>query len=173
MARSSSPGFFLQDLEQATADYLDLRRRAQSTHIATLDDTGLPHASYSPFVRLQSDYYLYLSRLAAHTRNLLANPAIGLLLVEDEGGAGNIFARKRITLQGRAQRVAREETEFATALSEFRRRFGKVMELIEPLPDFYLFRVTPDSGRFVRGFGQAYELVGEDLERLRHIDPRN
>jgi len=44
------------------------------------------------------------------------------------------------------------------------------MTIIEPLPDFSLFRVCLQAGRFVRGFGQAYDLSGEDLDELVHID---
>jgi putative heme iron utilization protein len=45
------------------------------------------------------------------------------------------------------------------------------MEMIEPLPDFQLFCVRANTGRFIRGFGQAYELEGEKLEQLTHVGP--
>ena len=162
----------MQDLENATQDYLAFRDRVLSAQIATLGGDGSPEASYAPFVRRDNNYFLFLSELASHTRNLQHNPTISLLLIEDEAQAGNVFARKRISLQGRADFVGREESEFAPVLSEFHLRFGQVMELIEPLPDFRLFRVTPASGRFVRGFAQAFELSGEALDQLSHIDPR-
>ena len=56
-------------------------------------------------------------------------------------------------------------------LDLFHLRFGKVMDMIEPLPDFQLFCVRVTMGRFVRGFGQAYELRGDRLEQLTHLDP--
>ena len=57
-------------------------------------------------------------------------------------------------------------------MHEFHRSFGKVMELLEPLPDFRLFRVRIGGGSFVRGFGQAFQIVGADLDELEHVDPR-
>ena len=94
------------------------------------------------------------------------------MLIEDEFEAANSFARRRISLQGRAQTVERDSDIFKSVISLFHRRFGKVMEIIEPLPDFQLFCVRVTSGRFVRGFGQAYELTGERLDGLHLADPR-
>jgi putative heme iron utilization protein len=45
------------------------------------------------------------------------------------------------------------------------------MKLIEPLADFHLFRIVVQRGRFIRGFGQAYELAGDTLEQLIPVDP--
>lgn len=99
----------------------------------------------------------------------MRNPEIGLMLLEDE--AGNPFARKRINLQGRAELITRDSAQFRAVLDLFHDRFGKVMEVIEPLLDFELFCVQVTTARFVRGFGQAYELEGDKLDRLTHIDP--
>jgi hypothetical protein len=35
--------------------------------------------------------------------------------------------------------VERETTEWRTAMSLFRRKFGRVFDMIRPLPDFILF----------------------------------
>ena len=152
-------------------DYLALRRQADNALLATLGENRQPEASYAPLVWLDASCYLFLSELASHTRNLKRDPSLGLLLIEPEAGVRNPFARRRISLQGRAETVARDHDRFAPALAEFRRRFGKVMDMIEPLPDFHLVRIELLAGRFIRGFGQAYELAGEGFTELRHIDP--
>jgi hypothetical protein len=95
------------------------------------------------------------------------------LLIEGEDSSANAFARRRITLQGEACVVEREDASFATVLAEFHRRFGQVMALLESLPDFHLFRLELRRGRYIRGFGQAYELSGEGLTQLAHINPAN
>ena len=95
------------------------------------------------------------------------------MLLENAGAAPNPFARKRVSLRGKAEIVAREVKLYGDVLSEFRRQFGEIMQLLESLPDFTLFRIRLESGSFVRGFGQAYALSGARLERLAHIDPRN
>jgi hypothetical protein len=91
------------------------------------------------------------------------------MLIAAEDQAANAFTRQRITLQGTADLLERDDFSFSQVLAEFHRRFGKVMTMIEPLADFHLFRLQLHSGRFVRGFGQAYELAGEQLQQLRHI----
>lgn len=162
----------MNDSDDVRQDYLALRDTILSAQIATLDRNQSPQSSYAPLVWLQQRPWLYLSELAQHTQNLRRDPAIGLMLIEDESQARNPFARRRIYLQGSAQQIGRGHESFVPVLDEFGRRFGAVMEVIEPLPDFHLFRVEPREGRFIRGFGQAYELSGDGLETLRHIDPR-
>ena len=160
----------MSDPDNAQQEFIALRDQVNGAQLATLAAGGIPEASYAPLVWLDGSCFLFLSELASHTRNLQHCPAISLMLIEPQSGA-NAFARRRITLQGEAHVIARDETLFARVMVEFHRRFGKVMEIIEPLPDFHLFRLSLRQGRFVRGFGQAYELCGEKLDELRHIDP--
>ena len=37
------------------------------------------------------------------------------------------------------------------------------------LPDFRIFQLTPRDGRFVIGFGAAYQISGDNLSQLTHI----
>ena len=53
-------------------------------------------------------------------------------------------------------------------MSLFKRKFGKVFDVIRPLADFTLFRLTPDDGLYVRGFGQAFE-VSSDMKNSKHV----
>jgi len=50
-------------------------------------------------------------------------------------------------------------------------RFGNVVGLLRGLGDFVMFRLVPQSGRFVMGFGQAFVLAGAGLRELQHIGP--
>ena len=149
-----------------------MRHSLLSAQIATQGEEQTPESSYAPFVWFDGQIYLFLSELARHTRNLRREPAIGLMLIEDESVARNPFSRRRIYLQGTAQPLTREHESFTPVMAEFHRRFGAVMEVIEPLPDFHLFRVGIYQGRFILGFGQAFELTGDDLDILEHVDPR-
>lgn len=162
----------MNESDSARQDFLALRDNSSSAQLATLGQDETPEASHAPCILLDGHYYLFLSQLASHTANLLRNPEVGLMLIEDEADAANSFARRRISLQGRAQPVDRGSDIFKSVISLFHRRFGKVMEIIEPLPDFQLFCVRVTSGRFVRGFGQAYALTGERLDQLQLDDPR-
>ena len=161
----------MDDLSSECREYLALRERCHGAMLATLEDDGLPSASYAPMVWLDGDGYLFLSDLASHTRNLRRCPSLGLLLIEGKDSSANPFARQRITLQGEARIVDRADRSFAPVLAEFHRRFGQVMSVLESLPDFHLFRLQLQRGRYIRGFGQAYELSGEGLAQLAHINP--
>ena len=162
----------MNDSDNARQEFLALRDGATSAHLATLAADSAPEASYAPLVWFEGDCYLFLSLLASHTGNLMRDPKISLMLIEAEIAAGNAFARRRINYHGKVEVIDRDNALFDPVLGEFRRCFGKVMEIIEPLPDFLLFRVELRAGRFIRGFGQAYQLAGENMDQLQHVDPR-
>ena len=161
----------MSDIDSARQDFLALRDQVNSAQLATLGCDATPEASYAPCVWRDGHCFVFLSELASHTQNIKLNPSISLMLIEAETAAGNAFARKRISLFGSAGIVARSDDIYKTVINDFYRRFGDVMKLIEPLADFHLFRIIVQRGRFIRGFGQAYELAGDRLEQLNHIDP--
>lgn len=159
-----------QDLRQ---EFQTLRESLKTVQLATIGVDGNPEASYAPYVWIGKYYYLYLSELARHTRNLIANPAISLLFIEAEEMSNNLFARQRIILQGEVIRVNRESDQFQLVMARFKSQFGGFIDVIEPLQDFHLFQIKPQSGRFIKGFAQAYDLVGPGLDELKHIDTRD
>jgi len=150
-------------------EFEELRESLKTIQLATLDSDGQPQASYAPYVRVEGKYYLYLSDLAKHAANLIANRSVGLLLIESEENCRNLFARRRIVLQGEARTIERDSSLFTQVLAEFKGQFGGIIKVIEPLQDFHLFQVTPISGRFVRGFAEAFEMSGPGLEVIEHI----
>lgn len=160
----------MNDTADIRCEYLALRDAIDGAMLSTLAEDGSPVASYAPILWHDGSAFLFLSELASHTRNLRRNPALGLLLLEPAAGS-NPFARRRVVLNARADLVERDAALYATILEEFRARFGKVMELLEPLPDFHLFRITPRRGRYIRGFGQAFELTGDGVDQPRHVGP--
>ena len=91
-----------------------------------------------------------------------------VMFIEDEARAKNFFARKRFTCQCSAELVGRETTEWRTAMSLFKGKLGKVFDMIRLLPDFVLFRLIPNGGLYVRGFGQAFE-VSPDMKNSKHV----
>ena len=157
------------DHQKIQQEYQTLRESLKTVQLATTDASGNPEASYAPYAWIERACYLYLSTLARHTTNLLTNPAISLLFIESEGKSRNLFARRRIILQGEVQLIARESPQFAKVMTEFKSRFGDFINVIEPLQDFQLFQISPKSGRFIRGFAQAFELIGPDLNEIKPI----
>jgi len=143
---------------------------AQRTlHLATRAPSGEPEASYAPFVADDKGrFYIFTSRLSRHTRNLLEEPGLGILLIEPEADAQQIFARKRLSYHCVAEVIARDDPEWAVRLSEFEARFGAIIEMLRSLDDFVLFRLVPHHGSFVKGFGQAYTI---DKDMIEHVSP--
>ena len=46
------------------------------------------------------------------------------------------------------------------------------MEMLRNFSDFHLLRLVPKNGLFVKGFGNAFEISGSQMDVLTHIKPR-
>lgn len=138
----------------------------KSVQLATVDPQGIPEASYAPFVRMNGNFYLYLSQLAQHTRNLLKNPHISLMLIEPETQSLDIFARKRATFKCTVERIERETPEWQAVLQQMEQELGETVAMICTLNDFHLFCCKPQKANFVKGFAQAYRLSSEQLQAV-------
>jgi len=143
-----------------------LQQQYGSLMMATLSEDGSPHISYTPFYLHGKHYLILISELALHTRNLIARPTVDIMLIQDESEAGQLFARNRLTLSCDAKEITSEDADHTPLLDQFQSRHGKTVGLLRQLPDFHLLQLTPRSGRFVMGFGQAYELSGDNLDQF-------
>lgn len=144
-----------------------LRNRCRSLILATTDADGTPQASPAPFVRdAQDRYHVFVSGLSPHTAHLASGRPVGILLVEDESATLQIFARRRLSHSCAVEEIGRGSGDWDACLARFGERFGSVVDLLRGLPDFRLFRLVPETGRFVLGFGQAYRVVGESLRAI-------
>lgn len=140
-----------------------LRENLRTVVLATVSADGEPESSVAAAVLGEAgSLVVYVSGLAAHTRNLRANPRASVLLAEDESAAANPLARRRLTLACAAAAIARDGAEFAPLVAQFRARFGPTIDLLAAMPDFQLVRLTPHRARLVVGFGQAFELDPRD-----------
>src|SRR5687768_13094007 len=74
--------------------------------LATIGE-AFPLASAVPFVSVQgwADLLVHISTLAAHTRNLLRDPRVSLLVMERDAPEKNPLALKRLILQGTANPI--------------------------------------------------------------------
>ena len=156
-----------QDQSHISDAIEDLLNSLQSVQLATLNAEQHPEISYTPVLRFEGRYYIFISELASHTQNILLQPKLSLLFIEDERSAKNIFARKRLSLNVLASECEQGNEQWELILDEFEKRQGKTVSLLKQLPDFHLFKLTPESGTFVQGFGQAFELSGENLHIIK------
>jgi len=159
-------------LEQALRDFRAFISSFDSVVMATTNEQHEPEASYAPVLELDGKFYIYVSELAVHTRNLLANKTASLLFIEDESHSNNVFARQRATIQIHAEEIERESQHGLSMLDKLERKFPKMMPLLRSLNDFHLLLLTPQTGSYTAGFGRAYQLSGEGLGEIRHISRR-
>ena len=163
----------------------------QSVVLSTRALNGELESSVVPFVMLESDEFAILvSELAQHTQNLLAllkrpdteyeqtssnTKSAGLvagLLLADECQTEQLFARERLSLQMAVERVALDSEERTQILLCMKSQFGEVVDVLAGLPDFHCFKLKVVSGRYVRGFGAAYEFLGCPCKALQAIKGR-
>lgn len=151
-----------------------LKNSVQTILLSTVGDDGNPHSGATPFIfgSTQRDeehhVFIFVSQLALHTRDLLSNGKASVMLIADESESPQIFARTRVSYQCQAEKIAPEDASYEELLDRFQKKRGKMMGLLRTLPDFVLFRLIPQRGQFVMGFGRAYQLSGEKMNQLEH-----
>ena len=125
-------------------------------------DAGVPFVSMAPFAIAFDGraLLLHVSGLAAHTRNMTANPAVSLLVMEPEAPGRSPLALARVTIQGRARPVSETASDYPAARDAYLRRFPQSAELFQ-LGDFQMFAIEVVSARLVAGFAQASSLTAE------------
>lgn len=145
-----------------------LKTSMRSLQLATLSADGEPHCGYTPFIIDGPDFYIFVSQLSLHTRDLLNTRRAGVMLIADEQTSSQLYARRRVNYQCAVTVIGREEEQYDSLLNAMRERQGKMVDLIRQLPDFVLFRLTPASGQFVMSLGKAYKLSGDNLDVFEH-----
>jgi heme iron utilization protein len=146
---------------QPTADFdparlaRSLLRRSRQGALATLmAGSGDPYCS---LVNVAShpdgSPILLISRLALHTRNILADSRVSLML--DERAEGDPLEGSRIMLAGRAEQAGDDDTAI------LRRRYlnaHPTAEAFVDFKDFAFFRIRPTAAHLVAGFGRIVDL---------------
>ncbi|HHF2882320.1 TPA: heme utilization protein HutZ [Vibrio diabolicus] len=147
----------------------EFRQERRTLQLATVDAEGRPNVSYAPYVQNQEGYFVLISKIARHARNLLENPNVSLMMIEDEESSKQLFARKRLTFDAVANVVERDTEMWQQVVGQMKERFGEIIDGLSQLEDFVLFNLKPESGLFVKGFGQAYQVSCDDLVDFVHL----
>lgn len=147
----------------------EFRQERRTLQLATVDAEGRPNVSYAPYVQNQEGYFVLISKIARHARNLLENPNVSLMMIEDEESSKQLFARKRLTFDAVANVVERDTEMWHQVVGQMKECFGEIIDGLSQLEDFVLFNLKPESGLFVKGFGQAYQVSGDDLVDFVHL----
>ncbi|BBM67097.1 heme utilization protein HutZ [Vibrio alfacsensis] len=147
----------------------EFRQERRTIQLATVDVEGRPNVSYAPYVQNQEGYFVLISQIARHARNLLENPNVSLMMIEDEDSSKQLFARKRLTFDAVATVVERDTEMWQQVVGQMKDRFGEIIDGLSQLEDFVLFNLKAEQGLFVKGFGQAYQVSGDDLVDFVHL----
>src|SRR5437899_10393347 len=151
---------------QPTADFDPSRlarsmlRRSRQGALATLmAGSGDPYCSLVNVASHQDGSpILLISRLALHTRNILDDSRVSLML--DERAEGDPLEGARIMLSGRAEEASNDD------LGILRRRYLNAhpsAEAFVNFKDFSFFRIRPGGAHLVAGFGRIVDLKPEQL----------
>ena len=135
-----------------------LRRSRQGALATLMAGSGDPYCS---LVNLAShpdgSPILLISRLAVHTRNILTDGRVSLML--DERAEGDPLEGARIMLSGRAEQAEAEK-------GLLQRRYLNAHPSAEgfvSFKDFSFFRIRPTGTHLVAGFGRIATLVADEL----------
>src|ERR1700737_2566734 len=131
-----------------------LRRSRQGALATLMAGSGDPYCSLVNVAsHADGSPILLISRLAVHTKNILGDSRVSLML--DERAEGDPLEGSRIMLAGRA-----EEARGDAAMS-LRRRYLNAhpsAEAFVNFKDFSFFRIRPDAAHLVAGFGRIVDL---------------
>lgn len=142
-----------------------LIRERSTAALATLHE-GRPFASLVPYAihvaggRLR--LVTHVSRLSAHTRDMLANPEVCLLVAAPEDSAAPPQALPRVSLPARATFVERTDPDHEPLARAYLDRFPQAADWFD-LGDFSIVALEPTGGRLVAGFARALNVSVADL----------
>ncbi len=152
-----------ENLTEKAKSLQSLLASQQTLLLSTSSTAGIPDLSYAPFVQDKAGcLYIFVSELATHTANLQNNPRASVMFIRAESESSNLFARERAIFDCHCREVDQNEPLYSTQLKALQDKFGQVVSLLRTLTDFHLFALSPENGRYVLGFGQAYSINIKD-----------
>ena len=136
-----------------------LRRSRQGALATLMASSGDPYCSLVNVAsHADGSPILLVSRLALHTRNILGDSRVSLML--DERAEGDPLEGSRIMLAGRAEEASTDDLEI------LRRRYLNAhpsAETFVSFKDFSFFRIRPGGAHLVAGFGRIVDLKPEQF----------
>src|SRR5881409_2920524 len=134
-----------------------LRRSRQGALATLMPENGDPYCSLVNVAsHADGSPILLISRLALHTRNIVDDSRVSLML--DERAEGDPLEGSRIMLAGRADEAGADD------LPVLRRRYLNAhpsSKAFVNFNDFSFFRIRPSGAHLVAGFGRIVDLKPE------------
>ena len=150
-------------LEQYTNNYQQLILSQKTVVLSTVTEKGKAESSYAPYVRDEAGvFYIFVSELASHTKNMLQNQQASILFIQPETESKNLFARERVVFDCSINEVEKQDECYYKQMLIMQEQFGETVTLLQSLPDFHLLALTPVNGKYIAGFGQAFSINTDD-----------
>ncbi len=127
---------------------------------------GYPFGSVMPFV-LDHDCQpiVLISTIAEHTKNIIANPKVSLLVF---AGAEDLHANGRLTLIGEAEQLDKNDVDL---MARYCRYFPESAGYLA-MHDFQFYRINIAQARYIAGFGKMSWLAGEEIVGLKNAEKK-
>ena len=136
-----------------------LRRSRQGALATLMAGSGDPYCSLVNVAsHADGSPILLISRLALHTRNILGDSRVSLML--DERAEGDPLEGARIMLAGRAEEATGDD---AAVLRQRYLNAHPSAEAFVNFKDFLFFRIRPSGMHLVAGFGRIIDLKPEQF----------
>ena len=151
----------------------ELIRSRSVASLATLHE-GLPYASMIPYATWQDAagerllLVSHVSRLSAHTRDMLESPEVCLLITAPEANGdaepAPPQALPRVSIPAVAEFIEREHPDHGALARAYLEKFPSAADWFQ-LGDFSIVTFTPsDAARFVAGFARAMTVSTAQLQ---------
>ncbi len=112
------------------------------------------------------EFYILISQLAKHSKNIAENNKISLMICQPETEADNPQTLARVSMTGNANLVERNTEEYLSAKDNYLIKNSNA-EMYFNLGDFQLYKLEIEKARFVAGFAKTFNLSKESLQNLK------
>ena len=144
-------------------------RNTRLAALATIRDEE-PRVSLVAFVPAAdfSLFYVHVSKLAQHTVDMMKDKRVSLLIAETDNGRADPQTLARVSIRASAELMQNGEPGYTPIKNKYIERFPESAPLFK-LEDFGIWRIKPKGGRYVAGFGKAYNLTPESLQKVAQL----
>jgi heme iron utilization protein len=155
--------------QQSEHTLAKLIRETRVAALGTLHDAepNLAMVAYS-FAEDFSAFYIHVSRLGKHTVDMENDPRVALLITETDDRRADPQTLARVSMRGMAEILPRNDPGYGQGKKNYLDRFPEAEQLFS-LGDFNLWKITPKGGRYVAGFGRAFNVVPEALRKVSSL----
>ena len=129
----------------------------------SVDLPEYPFGSVTPYCAdSEGRPIIYISTIAQHTKNILANSKVSLTVLENSIESDDVQARGRVTCIGDARRLNADDTK---AAGERYFRYFPSAQQYDGTHDFEFFRLDLVRVRYIGGFGKIYWVEPQEFVR--------